>query len=135
MTTTYPLVVPLGTSLRPDVPPLDAITRAFATFWNAPIPAASLQPALPQPGAAAALLPSNELTAALAQALSGRGGVLPTAAHPHLPASTPAAAAAAAFSRAAGGANFAPPVNPAPMPFATAAAMASSSPALSASLT
>ncbi len=133
MTTTYPLVVALGTSLRPDVPPLDAITRAFAGFWSAPIPAASLQPALSQPGAVAALPPSNELTAALAQALSGRGGVLATAPHPpHLTASTPGAAA---FSRAAGGVNFAPPVNPAPMPFATAAAMASSSPALSSSLT
>lgn len=136
LTTTYPLVVPLGTSLRPDVPPLEALNRTYANFWSAPIPVASLQPAMPQPAHAvqptAALPPSADLSTALAQALSARAGLLPTAAHQHHQPPTPAAAAA--FQRAAGAASFAPPGHSNPLPFATAAAVASSSPALSSSL-
>lgn len=139
MTATYPLVVPLGPSLRPDTPPLEAITRAFTDFWSAPIPAASLMPALPHTVATApppamaagavstgqpALPSSNDLSTALAQ-LQARGGLLP----PGAPAPA-VSAAAAAFQRAAGGAGFVPPVNAAPLPFATAAAVASSPPAL-----
>ena len=35
VTTTYPLVVPLGVA-RPDIPPVDALARAYNQFWYHP---------------------------------------------------------------------------------------------------